>query len=416
MMNRIGFHYFPDTFHYRQIDLETWLPRLETMKARWLVIMAPADRAIPEPFIRGLLNAKIEPILQFDLYPDRLPTARSLSLLFKVYAKWGVRYISLFDKPNLQSSWEVTNWTRIDLVERFLDIYLPLAEKCLSAGITPIFPPLEPGGDYWDTAFLRASLLGIKRRGAKPLLDKMVIGASVQIKDKNLNWGAGGPERWPGIRPYSLAEGKEDHRGFRIFDWYNTLVQSVINKPLPVFLFDISPSFKHDPDYTVHSEINFKAAQLLQGCEIDGFDPVPDNIIGSAFWLLSAHKKSPYQKQAWFKSNGETLPIVRRMEEWITEDQTEKERLSKLTRQIEHYLLLPTYEGEILDIHLDLIRPYLKKYRPTIGFSLEEAERAKRVTILGESTSYPEGKISHLRNIGCIVRQLDENGIDVASL
>jgi hypothetical protein len=79
-------------------------------------------------------------------------------------------------------------------------------------------------------------------------------------------------------------------------------------------------------------------------------------------------------------------------------------------------LLLPSYEGGILDAHIDLIRPYIKKYKPTIGFSIKEAGRAKRVTIIGGMNTFPNEKINQLRNAGCVVLQIDENGIDIASL
>ena len=212
-MNRIGFHYFQDTQHYRQSDLDTWLPELNAMKTNWLVLKAPSDRAIPEHFLRGLLDAGIKPVLHFDFPPDHLPPKEDLSLLFNVYSKWGVQYITLFNKPNLRASWQTTNWAKTDLVERFLDNFLPKAKICVNAGLIPIFPPLEPGGDYWDTAFLRASLRGIKRRGYKYLLDMLVIGAVARTQGHSLDWGVGGPERWPEAHPYFTPQDEEDQRG-----------------------------------------------------------------------------------------------------------------------------------------------------------------------------------------------------------
>jgi hypothetical protein len=98
--NRIGFHYYPDTFHYREKDLQTWLPELQALGAGWLTLFAHPERAIPEPFIAGLLSNHIEPILHFQLplpSPTRLP---SMDLLLETYAHWGVRYAVLFDRPN----------------------------------------------------------------------------------------------------------------------------------------------------------------------------------------------------------------------------------------------------------------------------------------------------------------------------
>src|SRR5574340_797115 len=45
---RLGFHYFPDTLHYTERDLQQWLPVLLDLGASWLVIRSDATRAIPE--------------------------------------------------------------------------------------------------------------------------------------------------------------------------------------------------------------------------------------------------------------------------------------------------------------------------------------------------------------------------------
>ena len=45
-----------------------------------------------------------------------------------------------------------------DLVERFIDRFLPLAALVVHLGMIPLFPPLQPGGDYWDLTFLKQAL------------------------------------------------------------------------------------------------------------------------------------------------------------------------------------------------------------------------------------------------------------------
>ncbi len=62
----------------------------------------------------------------------------------------------------------------------------------ISAGLQPIFPPLEPGGDYWDTAFLEAALASLKRR-APDLINQIVLALYAWTYDQPLDWGAGGP-------------------------------------------------------------------------------------------------------------------------------------------------------------------------------------------------------------------------------
>ncbi len=195
---RLGFHYFPDTSHYRENDLLAWIPELRSLGTSWLTLVSPIDRAIPELFIHGLLSAGIEPILQFPFNLSEPPYPGDISMLFEAYAKWGAHYIILFNRPNSRSAWSIANWTQEDLVERFLDRFLPLAEVAAKAGLNPVFPPLEPGGNYWDTAFLHTALQSLLRRKKHALIDHLTLSAFAWSNERSLNWGAGGPERWPG--------------------------------------------------------------------------------------------------------------------------------------------------------------------------------------------------------------------------
>ena len=70
-MTTIGFHYFPDETHYRQADLQAWLPELVALEARWVTLIGSLTRAVPEPFIRGLIDAGIEPIIHIPAVPTK---------------------------------------------------------------------------------------------------------------------------------------------------------------------------------------------------------------------------------------------------------------------------------------------------------------------------------------------------------
>ncbi|HJW91752.1 MAG TPA: hypothetical protein VJ436_14025, partial [Anaerolineales bacterium] len=236
---RLGFHYFPDTAHYRESDLHAWLPELQALGASWLVLLSPSSRAIPEQFLTGLIEAGIEPILHFPFSQAAQPNPQELGVLFENYSRWGVHYVVLSDRPNNRFAWPAAAWSQHDLVERFIDRFLPTAEMALGAGLQPALPPLEPGGDYWDTAFLRAALQSLERRGKFSLLERLVLSAHASPGQQPLNWGSGGPERWPGARPYTTPPGSEDQRGFRIFDWYLAIAQAVLGKPCPILLLGV---------------------------------------------------------------------------------------------------------------------------------------------------------------------------------
>ena len=438
---RIGFHYFPDTQHYRQEDLDTWLPHLEALGAQWLTLLAPQDRAVPELFLRGLLDAGIEPILHFTPSLAKPPTTDDIQLLAESYARWGVHYVCLFDQPNCHEQWNRGSWAQIDLVERFLDIYLPLAEEVVDAGLNLVFPPLKPGGDYWDTAFLRAALSSIEKRGHQQVLEKLVLGAYASSNKHPLEWGAGGPERWPGSQPYYTPEEEQDQRGFYIFDWYSTITEAALGHKLPILLFKAGHTLSKTDAGEEHSQQNLQIIELLAGSE-QPQNPVPGNVIGANFWLLSAPDGSPPAKQAWYQEDGQALPIVEAVKGWqaeapkqsksvepetdevtevnhafpslFDEEPTHTEH-SHIEHKFEHYLLLPTFEWGVADWHLDVIRGFVKSHQPTIGFSLEEAAQAARVTVIGSEKEFPNTAINQLRSAGCIVRQITGDGTSIAS-
>ena len=284
--SRLGFHYFPDTLHYRDSDLETWLPELQSLGAAWLTMLAPSNRAIPEPFIRSLLVAGIQPLLHFHLNIHNPPNLEEMRFLLETYSRWGVRYVILYDRPNLRENWQAAAWTQDNLVERFLDVYLPLAEAALQVGLIPVFPPLEPGGDYWDTAFLRAALQAIQRRGYHQLLDQLVLGAYAWVSNRPVTWGAGGPEHWPAARPYETPAGSEDQKGFYIFDWYLAFAETVLDKRPQIILVgagcrpgDVANPGFPPVDLNWHAKTNLTLARLVCARSIEslpeGAQPIP---------------------------------------------------------------------------------------------------------------------------------------------
>jgi hypothetical protein len=442
---RIGFNYFPDTLHYRETDLQGWLPELKALGASWLVLDAPSDRAIPEFFIQGLLANGIEPVLHFRMRVDVPPTMTEMRLLFQTYARWGVHYVVLFDRPNTRAWWSPATWVQSNLVERFLDYFLPLAEAALHAGLVPVFPPLEPGGDYWDTAFLRAALQGINRRGMTRLFKNLVLGAYAWPSGNSLNWGAGGPEKWPGARPYFTPPDSEDQRGFRIYEWYLAIARAVLPIPIQVLIVGGGAQIA-EPDSkggriseSEHAEFNLAIASLMANLNLgssqdQALNPVPPEVLACNFWLLTAAANSKEAAKAWIKPGGDSLPVTGALRQWFEPQKPSfspsvapfdsvptfpkggyPTTSSTRDKAINHYLLLPLYEWGVSDWHLEVIQPFVKKHHPTIGFSLEEAKNAARVTVVGGSTSFPDSCLDELAVAGCSIQQIAGDGIRIAT-
>lgn len=441
---RLGFHYYPDTLHYRDADLQTWLPVMQEMGTSWLVLRSDLHRAIPEHFLRGLKQAHIEPLIHFPLSLERLPDLQEVSTLLEVYGRWGARYAVFFDRPNARASWSAANWAQQDLVERFLDRFVPVANLSMQAGIAPVFPPLEPGGSYWDTAFLRSALQGIQRRKQDLLLESLVLSAYAWNGSarnstspggpQSLDWGAGGPERWPLSRPYHTPAASQDHLGFRIYDWYLAIARSVLHETCPMVL--LQAGLPGDPESLAGeaalSEATAQAytsiTRLLAGEPVmdalvqgNQLEPIPNKVIACAFWLLVADASSPYQDQAWFQGEAVKHPAVDPIRAWRREW---RQRASSGAAQqggqagrqpIHHYLLLPGFEWGISDWYLEVIRPYIKKHRPTVGFSPDEAAKSERVTVVGNANNFPEDLFGNLERAGCLIEQISGDGTNIAT-
>src|SRR5512147_3212265 len=112
--NRLGLHYFPDTLHYREADLQTWVPELQALGVSWLVLRSEQDRAIPEHFLRGLKQAGIRPLIQFAFSLDHLPDLKEIGTLWEVYARWGANQVIFYDRPNSRKAWPAAGWVQQD--------------------------------------------------------------------------------------------------------------------------------------------------------------------------------------------------------------------------------------------------------------------------------------------------------------
>ncbi len=433
---RIGFHYYQDGLHYRDSDLQAWLPALKALGAGWLTLEAPLSRMIPESFITGLLSNGIEPLIWFrpSLIPLHVQPQPGLDpdwqLLFESYARWGVRYVILFDRPNLRKSWSTRAWVQSELVESFLDIFLPIAEMALQAGLIPVFPPLEPGGDYWDLAFLRDCLNSIQRRGTKRIINSLHTSAHAHFMPGKLPWGMGGPERWPEARPYTTRTDQQDQRGFYIFEWYQAIVRAVLGNPLPMFLFEVGRWASETtantlPDQALQTDEILTVARLLaneemplesNGAPVIPLNPIPAEILAANFWLLAEKPGGSHIEQSWFKPDGEQRPVVEAFYAWQaarrTAEPARQPVLEGQGKSIAHYLLLP--ENSDADL-LAEIRSFVAQHHPTIGFSLQEASKAARVSVYGGQDAFPISELDKLEKAGCQVEHLLRVGMDFAT-
>jgi hypothetical protein len=279
-------------------------------------------------------------------------------------------------------------------------------------------------------------LESLERRQQNQLLDNLVLSAYSWTQGHSLNWGAGGPERWPEARPYFTPVGEQDHRGFRIFDWYEAIARASLGKECPIIL--LQAGISADPLKTKgseafisqHADINLSIARLMSGDYANDLadpqnllEPISKTVQACNFWLLTDESTSQFYPQAWYQDEGQQLPVVKTMKDWLAQPKHTEHHSIPLdgneckqdTHPIHHYLLLPTFNGSVADWHLNLIHPFVKKYLPAVGFSLEEAAMAKRVTVIGDEQAFPEDALEKMRQNGSLVERIDGVGTSIAT-
>ena len=398
--SRLGFSYYPDDRHYTLADSEAWLPILTGLEAGWLVLRAEVERAVPEAFLKAVLDAGVEPVVHIPARIGSLSEADVAPLLTS-YARWGLRYVVLFDRPNLRARWEASEWSRGGLVERFLDRSLPLLRAAQGAGLAPIFPPLEPGGDYWDTAFLEAALTSLVRRGEQALLEHLHLGMYVWTYDRPLTWGAGGPLAWPETRPYFTPQASQDQRGFRIFDWYAGIARRALEHDLPMLVLGggaVPPRGNSGLLGDSFGEQNAEIARLLLSGE------VPDAVMNFAFSNLTADPSSAEAHAAWFDAPDAPRPWVEAYRRAVRA--ASKSARPTPARPIAHYVLLPDTGLSELAGLWPAIFPFAAEGHCAVGFSAREARAAERVTLVGGPDLISTEMETDLRQAGCRVARI----------
>lgn len=427
----LGLHYFPDQEHYTAKDLSLWLPLLQELHIKWLVLFADSRRAIPESFLAPLVAAGIQPVLWFRDSLAHPPDPHDVQPLLRCYGQWGVRHVIFFDRPNMQASWPRSTWASANIVEKLLDGFLPLAKLAEESGLSPVLPPLQPGGDYWDTTFLRTLLRSLRKRIDQGILRTMELSAYGWTQGHSLAWGAGGPERWPVDGPSLVTSDQENHLGFHVYEWYLALAESELGVKLPLLMLQAGlPADGVCLGEGEESRLAARTGELVS--DLLSQDPgalanrigsaVPEEWVSVNFWLLSATTGDKASCFAWFSEDGKPTKIGLAVEQaeanapGISDGASTPELLAKGVREhpLRHYLLVPVYPWGISEWHLKALQPLIQKDHPVVGFSVREARMAKKVTVVGDPSIFPDETVRALRLAGCEVERLPLTGMDLA--
>ena len=409
---RIGFSYFTSPNYQLHSQLSDWLPIMKDFGASSVIFQSDFLRAIPEDAFIISRESGIKPIVHFT---SELPKARDLkktAILVDIYKKRGVEEIIFGDRPNLKGAWPTASWHDKNLVEHFLDRFIPLASYAVQQGIRPVFPPLQPGGDFWDTSFIDLAISSLKNRKLESILQNLILSSFGYTFGKPLSWGMGGPERWTGAKPYQLQDGQEDQLGFNNFEWVKKIAERNLGFEVPVIILEAGFHGKSNQEKNkdeILKSIKSILAALGKGSAKDLTDSAikfPASVLGCYFSL----------EKIRILMDGH-LPLTQFFEifELPKQEKKPESKINKEPKIISHYLLLPSHAGSVSDVVLNKVRPIIKKFKPAVGFSLFEASFAQNVSIFPDPILFTEEKINQLRSAGCKVEILPDSGIEIAT-
>ncbi|MFQ5945175.1 MAG: SpoIID/LytB domain-containing protein, partial [Anaerolineae bacterium] len=300
----IGFHWYPDYWHYDLRYLDIFAPHLESMGVTWMSLISDLSRSIPAEFLRRLIERGIEPIIRVDspgvVYLDQ----DVLRWRCETYRDSGVHYIQIYNEPNLAYEWP--DWSPHGLAERFMDHLIPALETMHGVdGICPVFTPMAGGGNYWDVDLLRQCLEIINRRGLRHLFQKMAVGIHNYAHNRPLTWGKGGQNLWPCSKPHREEPGCENQLGFYMFEWYDQIVRYQVGVSRPLISTESgvivgNQANAHFPpiDRALHAERSKEMARMIMEGE------VPPYLMNGAYWLLFTEDPNKWAAHRWFRDDG----------------------------------------------------------------------------------------------------------------
>jgi hypothetical protein len=139
---------------------------------------------------------------------------------------------------------------------------------------------------------------------------------------------------------------------------------------------------------------------------------LPESVLNLGFWTLTGGGSPGAEATAWFRVDGQYLPavdLVRQLPRGKRPSHAKKAveaRLERRPKPLHHYLLFGTAGDAINAAEWKAAGDYVRRYRPTCGFSLDEAVQAEYVTIVGGLSSISREQEQVLRDAGCQVERI----------
>lgn len=409
---RMGFHFYHDLEHYTIGQVDQWHQQTGGCTGGFVVLLSPVDRAIPGAILDFFLSRDITPVIQFDYHALQKANPHDVDLLLTHYHHAGIKLLQLSGYINQKEFWKDKGNPDSILVQ-ITEAVLWFHTLTVPKGFTHVLPKMVPGGDYWDLIVLEQMLQTIEQ--GELGISSLVMSFAAWTNDHSLLWGEGGHAKWVQALPYQPKSSGEDHRGLLGFAWYQEIALKVLGIKLPILLFD---GGQKNLDFATDSSEEF-VIRFQKVCDFVN-DPRKQGMFDHVTGICFSFRPDFYGEEVigtiqkympvW-KAKIQPEPVAQ-----VVMKEVGKESVEKSKKPIEHYLLLPKYEWGIAKWHLEAALPFIQKYHATVGFSLDEAVQAEKVTVVMDSDVFSDEIIGQLHDRGCQVRVFRGDGTKIAAM
>jgi hypothetical protein len=411
LITQLGYHFAEDTKHYTRAKLEGWYASVGK-KTQWICLPSSCHTAIPEVVFQFCNENRIKPIVQFLFNEWNQVSTQDVIPLLQYYKKQGVEFIQLGGYLNQQSTWRSAEFGS-DFLSHLSNIVIEFHRMAVEYGFFHILPKFIPGGDYWDLVVLKFLLQQMHDAKIDP--NQIILSFTAWINGHPYLWGRGGKKKWSQSQPYQTTAAGEDHRGFSGFEWYQEIAESEFGKKLPIILLeagkDVLADETGDHDRMLKTLVDFLGneknanffSEVLGICMAYDEHIFTDEIAEYLDSYLILDQKTEKVLLMKREEDDQNIGPIHLLEKRIPQ------------KNISHYLLLPEYDWGISPWHLEVALPFVRKYRPTIGYSLEEAKNATFVTVVMDEDVFSADSMDILKKAGCKVVVIHGDGTEIAA-
>ena len=419
--NKFGFHYFRDVENFTLSEAKKWANVLLDFNVKWLVVQNPKNRAIPEYFIKSFSSAKITIIVDFNLTSYKDFNLSEIEPLLNVYGKWGVKYANLFHQPNTQAFWGESKWNSMDIVKAHSGSFHNFAKLCMDKNIVPVFPPLHPGGEYWDLAFLERSLSLIKTDLPQFIIDSMSMSVYGWDWNHPISRNTNGKLKPSTMKPFAERTSSKNQIGFRTYETYLKIAERVLGNKLPVVIFEAgipNGNFRDNEYVKEKREVNLTTiTKLLAGENV--YDPqdqsqilasIARDVLCCNFFVLAVDSDERYQPYGWFNPDGSPTHLTSSIHPLLatgnrgSKHPVIKEKISNAHYAYNRYIYFSHSLMNEMPALLEVLDPYIRKFKPRIGFSLMDAEKSAHILIITSDPENFRSEQAHILSNNSIIR------------